>query len=100
MKVELKKLERKKYMQALYRQMLEADVLLTGVGMAQWLRHEDKIPEYEDLLSKSEKLEWVRAKPALIGTPWENFMAFLKKLSEEYEAMSKVGTDGLEEDSP
>ena len=42
--------------------------------------HSDKIPEYEDFLTKTEKLEWIRSKPAMRGTPWENFKQFLSNM--------------------
>ena len=98
-KSELKELDRKKlgdakFIQAFARKLLEVESLLDTVNMAQWLRQEDKIPEYEDLLSQAERLEWVRAKPKLTGTPWENFKNFLTRLSEEYFEMSKTGTEG------
>ena len=57
-----------------------------------WLRQEDKIPEYEDFLTRNELLEWVRMKPKLSGTRWENFKEFLVKLKDEYEEMTKAGT--------
>ena len=39
---------------------MDAESLLDSVGMAHWLRQEDKVPEYEDMLTKAELLEWVR----------------------------------------
>ena len=70
------KLGDSKYMVALVNKILDAESLLGTVGMVHWLRQEDKIPQYEDMLSKSEKLEWVRLKPKLAGTPWENLKLF------------------------
>ena len=49
--------------------LLDAENLLETVGMVHWLRQDDKIPEYEDMLSMTEKLEWVKLKPSLTGTP-------------------------------
>ena len=49
-------------------------------------------------MSKSERLEWVRTKPTLTGTPWENFKRFLLKTKDEYEETAKTGTTGLEEE--
>ena len=72
--------------------LLDAESLLESVGMAHWLRQEDKIPEYEEMLTKTELLEWVRLQPKLTGTRWENFKEFLLKLRDEYEAMAKAGT--------
>ena len=92
------KLGDSKYMVALVNKILDAESLLGTVGMVHWLRQEDKIPQYEDMLSKSEKLEWVRLKPKLTGTPWENFKTFLLKMSDEYEEISKTGTVELEEE--
>ena len=57
-------------MMALVNKILDAESLLESVNMVHWLRQEDKLPEYEDMLSKSERLEWVRLKPKLAGTPW------------------------------
>ena len=91
------KLGDSKYMMNLVNKILDAESLLETVGMVHWLRQEDKIPQYEDLLSKSEKLEWVRLKPKLAGTPWENFKTFLLKMRDEYEEISKTGTVDLEE---
>ena len=92
------KLGDSKYMMALVNKILDAESLLESVNMVHWLRQEDKIPQYEDLLSKSEKLEWVRLKPKLAGTPWENFKTFLLKMRDEYEEISKTGTVELEEE--
>ena len=39
---------------------MDAESLLDSVGMAHWLRQEDEVPEYEDMLTKAELLEWVR----------------------------------------
>ena len=86
-------------MQALVSKLLDAESLLESVNMVHWLRQEDKIPEYEDLLTKQEKLEWVRMKPKLTGTPWENFRAFLVKIRDEYEEIAKTGTVDLVEES-
>ena len=96
-KADLKSLDRGKlgdckYMVALVSKLLDAESLLETVNMVHWLRQEDKIPEYEDLLNKSEKLEWVRMKPRLTGTPWENFREFLLKMRDEYEEIAKTGT--------
>ena len=60
-----KKLGKGAYMVQLVSKILEAESLLEAVGMAHWLRQEDKIPEYEDLLTDQEKLEWVRKKTRL-----------------------------------
>ena len=81
-KTDLKSLDRAKlgnghYMMTLVSKLLDAESLLDTVGMVHWLRQEDKIPEYEDLLTENEKLEWVKMKPSLTGTPWENFKTFL-----------------------
>ena len=57
-----KKLGDTKYVVSLVDKLLDAESLLDTVGMAHWLRQEDKIPEYEDFLTKSELLEWVRTK--------------------------------------
>ena len=94
-KADLKSLDRGKlgdckYMVALVSKLLDAESLLETVNMVHWLRQEDKIPEYEDLLTKSEKLEWVRMKPTLSGTPWENFREFLLKMRDEYEEIAKT----------
>ena len=99
-KADLRSLDRSKmgdckYMQALVSKLLDAESLLESVNMVHWLRQEDKIPEYEDLLTKQEKLEWVRMKPKLTGTPWENFRAFLVKIRDEYEEIAKTGTVDL-----
>ena len=92
-----KKLGDTKYVVSLVDKLLDAESLLDTVGMAHWLRQEDKIPEYEDFLTKSELLEWVRMKPKLSGTRWENFKEFLVKLRDEYEEMTKAGTGDVEE---
>ena len=102
-KTDLESLDRSKlgdsrYMVALVNKIMDAESLLDTVGMVHWLRQEDKIPQYEDMLSKSEKLEWVRMKPRLTGTPWENFKSFLVKMRDEYEEISKTGTVELEEE--
>ena len=101
-KADLASLDRKrlgntKYMVALVGKILDAESLLDTVGMVHWLRQEDKIPEYEDLLIDSEKLRWVEMKPKLTGTPWENFKCFLIKMSDIYEEMAKTGTVETEE---
>ena len=93
------KLGDSKYLVALVNKLLDAESLLDTVGMVHWLRQDDKIPEYEDLLSKTEKLEWVKMKPSLTGTPWENFKVFLIGMSELYEEISKTGTAEFEEKS-
>ena len=93
-----KKLGDRKYITALEAKLLDAESLLESVGMVHWLRQEDKIPEYEDFLTKTEKLEWIRSKPAMRGTPWENFKQFLNKAKEEYEELSKTGTADLVEE--
>ena len=103
-KADLKSLDRAKlgdckYMMALVNKLLDAESLLSTVNMVHWLRQEDKIPEYEDLLSKNEKLEWVRMKPRLTGTPWENFRTFLIKMRDEYEEIAKTGTVDLVEET-
>ena len=103
-KTDLKSLSRiklgdSKYMVALVNKLLDAESLLDTVGMVHWLRQDDKIPEYEDLLSKTEKLEWVKMKPTLTGTPWENFKSFLIRMGELYEEIGKTGTAELEEES-
>ena len=100
-KADLKALDRRKlgnnqYMTALVSKILDAENLLDTVGMVHWLRQEDKIPEYEDLLTDSEKLEWVKMKPTLNGTPWENFKSFLIKMRDWYEEIAKVGTTDQE----
>ena len=87
-----KKLGKTKYMVELVNKLLDSEALLETVGMVHWLRQEDKIPEYEDYLSQEELLEWVRLKPKLSGTPWENFKSFLLKMKDEYEELSKAGT--------
>ena len=92
-----KKLGDTKYVVSLVDKLLDAESLLDTVGMAHWLRQEDKIPEYEDFLTKNELLEWVRIKPKLSGTSWENFKEFLIKLRDEYEEMTKAGTGDVEE---
>ena len=102
-KADLSSLDRKKsgdrkYITALEAKLLDAESLLESVGMVHWLRQEDKIPEYEDFLTKTEKLEWIRSKPAMRGTPWENFKQFLNKTREEYEELSKTGTADLVEE--
>ena len=53
----------------LVNKLLDAENLLETVGMVHWLRQDDKIPEYEDMLSMTEKLELVKLKPSLTGTP-------------------------------
>ena len=93
-----KKLGDRKYMVALVGKLLDAENLLESVGMVHWLRQEDKIPEYEDLLSRSERLEWVRSKPTMTGTPWENFKKFLIRMVDEYEEIAKTGTKEFEEE--
>ena len=102
-KADLKGLDRSKlgdckYMVALVNKLLDAENILETVNMVHWLRQDDKIPEYEDFLSKSEKLEWVRMKPKLLGTPWKNFKTFLVKMRDEYEDMAKTGTVDLVEE--
>ena len=92
------KLGDSRYMMALVNKIIDAESLLETVGMVHWLRQEDKIPQYEDMLSRSEKLEWVRMKPRLTGTPWENFKTFIVKMRDEYEEISKTGTVELEEE--
>ena len=87
-----KKLGKARYMVDLVNKLLDAEILLDTVGMVHWLRQEDKIPEYEDFLSQEELLEWVRLKPKLSGTPWENFKSFLLKMKDEYEELAKAGT--------
>ena len=79
-----KKLGNLKYIAELVSRLVDAENLLDTVGMVQWLRQEDKIPEYEDMLIDSERLEWVKMKPTLSGTPWENF-----KMRDLYEEVSK-----------
>ena len=86
------------YVVALVNKLLDAESLLETVNMVHWLRQEDKIPEYEDFLSRNEKLEWVRLKPKLTGTPWENFKQFLIKMRDEYEDMARTGTVDLAEE--
>ena len=102
-KADLKGLDRAKlgdckYMVALVNKLLDAESLLETVNMVHWLRQEDKIPEYEDFLSRNEKLEWVRLKPKLTGTPWENFKQFLIKMRDEYEDIARTGTVDLAEE--
>jgi len=102
-KANLKGLDRSKlgdckYMVALVNKLLDAENILETVNMVHWLRQDDKIPEYVDFLSKSEKLEWVRMKPKLLGTPWENFKTFLVKMRDEYEDMARTGTVDLVEE--
>lgn len=92
-----KKLGDTKYVVSLVDKLLDAESLLDTVGMAHWLRQEDKIPEYEDFLTKNELLEWVRTKPKMSGTRWENFKEFLIKLRDEYEEMTKAGTGDVED---
>ena len=87
-----KKMGKTKYMVELVNKLLDSEALLESVGMVHWMRQEDKIPEYEDYLSQEELLEWVRLKPKLTGTPWENFKNFLIKMKDEYEELSKAGT--------
>ena len=87
-----RKLGKTRYMVDLVNKLMDAEVLLETVGMVHWLRQEDKIPEYEDFLNQDELLEWVRLKPKLTGTPWENFKNFLLKMKAEYEELSKAGT--------
>ena len=87
-----KKLGMAKYMVDLVNKLMDAEILLDSVGMVHWLRQEDKIPEYEDFLSQDELLQWVRLKPKLTGTPWENFKNFLLKMRDEYEELAKAGT--------
>ena len=96
-KADLKSLDRKKlgeakYMVSLVNKLMDAEILLETVGMVHWLRQEDKIPEYEDFLSREELLEWIRLKPKLTGTPWENFKSFLLKMKKEYEELARAGT--------
>ena len=91
-----KKLGYLKYITELVSRLVDAENLLDTVGMVQWLRQEDKIPEYEDMLIDSERLEWVKMKPSLSGTPWENFKAFLLKMRDWYEEVSKTGTHDFE----
>ena len=84
-KADLRSLDRKKlgnlkYIAELVSRLVDAENLLDTVGMVQWLRQEDKIPEYEDMLIDSERLEWVKMRPTLSGTPWENFKSFLLKM--------------------
>ena len=55
-----KKLGDTKYLVSMVDKLLDAESLLDSVGMAHWLRQEDKVPEYEDMLTKAELLEWVR----------------------------------------
>jgi hypothetical protein len=100
-KADLRNLDRKKlgnlkYMAELVSKLVDAENLLETVGMVQWLRQEDKIPEYEDMLIESERLEWVKMRPSLTGTPWENFRAFLLKMRDWYEEVSKTGTQDFE----
>ena len=49
-----------KYMVDLVSKIIDAESLLTTVGMVHWLKPEDKIPEYEDLLTKEEKIKFNR----------------------------------------
>ena len=93
-----KKLGDRKYMVALVGKILDAENLLESVGMVHWLRQEDKIPEYEDLMSRSERLEWVRSKPTMTGTPWENLKKFMIRMRDEYEEIAKTGTTEFEEE--
>ena len=100
-KADLKSLSRAKlgnglYMMTLVSKLLDAESLLDTVGMVHWLRQEDKIPEYEDLLTETEKLEWVKMKPGLTGTPWENFKTFLMRMRDWYEEIAKTGTGDQE----
>ena len=81
-----------KYFVCLVNKLLDAENLLETVGMVHWLRQDDKIPEYEDMLSMTEKLEWVKMKPSLSGTPWENFKTYLIKMRELYDEIAKTGT--------
>ena len=102
-KTDLKSLDRAKlgngqYMMTLVSKLLDAESLLDTVGMVHWLRQEDKIPEYEDLLTENEKLEWVKMKPSLTGTPWENFKTFLMRMRDWYEEIAKTGTGDQESD--
>ena len=103
-KADLKSLKRAsmgdhKYFVCLVNKLLDAENLLETVGMVHWLRQDDKIPEYEDMLSMTEKLEWVKLKPSLTGTPWENFKTFLTKMRELYDEIAKTGTAEVEEES-
>ena len=93
-----KKLGDRKYMAQLVGKILDAENLLESVGMVHWLRQEDKIPEYEDMLSRSERLEWVRSKPTMTGTPWENLKKFMIRMRDEYEEIAKTGTTEFEEE--
>ena len=100
-KADLRSLDRKKlgnlkYIAELVSRLVDAENLLDTVGMVQWLRQEDKIPEYEDMLIDSERLEWVKMRPTLSGTPWENFKSFLLKMRDWYEEVSKTGTQEFE----
>ena len=92
-----KKLGNCKYMVELVSKLLDAESLLDSVGLVHWLRQEDKIPEYEDLLNKDEMMEWLRMKPSLIGTPWENFKAFLLKTCDLYEEYERCGTKPMDD---
>ena len=83
---------------ALVTKILDAESLLDSVGMVHWLRQEDKIPEYEDLLTPEEMMDWLKMKPTLLGTPWENFKAFLLKMKDLYEEFEKSGTKSFDED--
>ena len=71
MKADLQGLNRKKLVE-LVSKILDAESLLTTVGMVHWY-------EYEDLFSKDEKIKWIEIQPTLRGTPWENFKNFLIK---------------------
>ena len=100
-KADLKSLSRAKlgnglYMMTLVSKLLDAESLLDTVGMVHWLRQEDKSAEYEDLLTETEKLEWVKMKPGLTGTPWENFKTFLMRMRDWYEEIAKTGTGDQE----
>ena len=93
-----KKLGDRKYMVGLVSKILDAESLLQTVGMVHWLRQEDKIPEYEDLLTKDEKIRWIEMRPSLTGTPWENFKSFLMKTRDIYEELARSGTKEMDEE--
>ena len=87
-----KKLGDKEYMACLVGKILDAESLLDTVGLVHWLRQDDKIPEYEDLLTREEKYRWIEMKSNLTGTPWENFKSFLIKTRDIYEEIARSGT--------
>ena len=45
----------------------------------------------------TEKLEWVKLKPSLTGTPWGNFKTFLTKMRQLYDEIAKTGTTELDD---